>query len=89
MGAGLGAWLAGGWLVLAGHDVGNEDARQVTRCETLRVLCEYAQEPDHGVWLDTVAAVAAHVRGWKRKNSLEGGMEHVGKEDGAARLYPG
>jgi len=60
------ARAAGGWLVLAGHDAGDEDARQVTRCDTIKALCEYAQEPDHGVWLDTVATVAEHIRDWKQ-----------------------
>ena len=59
----------GGWLVLAGHDTGDEDARQVTRCDTLRSVCEYAREPEHGVWLDTVAAVAGYIRDWKHEDA--------------------
>ena len=61
----------GGWLVLAGHDAGDQDARQVTRCDTLRALCEYALEPDHGIWLDTVAAVAEYVRDWQPENEKQ------------------
>lgn len=61
-----------GWLVLAGHDAANEDARQVTRCDTLRALCDYAREPEHGVWLDTVAAVAEYIRDWRHENMRKG-----------------
>ncbi|MCX5770051.1 MAG: polysaccharide deacetylase family protein [Candidatus Hydrogenedentes bacterium] len=61
----------GAWLVLAGHDAGDEDARQVTRCDTLRAVCEYALEPDHGIWLDTVAAVAKHLRDWQAENKRQ------------------
>ncbi len=66
----------GGWLVLAGHDAGDQDVRQVTRCDTIRTLCAYAQEPDNGVWLDTVATVAAYVRDWE-DNTQKGATEDV------------
>jgi len=51
-----------GWLVLAGHDAGEEDVRQVTRLDTLRALFDYVRNPANGVWLDTVAAIARYVR---------------------------
>ncbi|MBL7187113.1 MAG: polysaccharide deacetylase family protein [Phycisphaerae bacterium] len=50
----------GGWLVLAGHEI-NNDGRQTTRMATLRALCEYAQDPANGLWLDTVEAVTRHI----------------------------
>ncbi len=50
----------GGWLVLAGHEI-NDSGRQTTRMATLRALCEYAQDPANGLWLDTVAAVTRHI----------------------------
>lgn len=50
----------GGWLVLAGHEI-NDDGRQTTRMATLRALCEYAQDPANGIWLDTVEAVTRHI----------------------------
>jgi len=49
-----------GWLVLAGHEI-NEGGRQTTRMATLRALCEYAQDPSNGIWLDTVEAVTRHI----------------------------
>lgn len=52
----------GGWLVLAGHDVGDADWPQVTRSDTLRALFVYAQDPANGVWLDTVATIARYVK---------------------------
>jgi peptidoglycan/xylan/chitin deacetylase (PgdA/CDA1 family) len=50
----------GGWLIFCGHEIG-EDGRQTTRSSTLRALCEYAQEPANGLWLDTVQAVARYI----------------------------
>jgi peptidoglycan/xylan/chitin deacetylase (PgdA/CDA1 family) len=52
----------GGWLVLAGHDIGSAPGRQVTRVDTLRALLTYAADPGRGLWMDTVASVARHVR---------------------------
>ena len=51
----------GGWLVFAGHEISN-DGRQTTRMTTLRALCEYAQDPANGLWLDTVEAVTRHIQ---------------------------
>ena len=68
----------GGWLVLAGHDMCLEEDRQVTRSDTLRALCEYALEPDNGVWLDTVASVAAYIQDWRLKEEAKGEAKHVG-----------
>ena len=67
----------GGWLVLAGHDAGSEAGRQVTRSDMLRALCDYALEPDQGVWLDTVAAVAEYIRDWRLENETKGATHHV------------
>jgi peptidoglycan/xylan/chitin deacetylase (PgdA/CDA1 family) len=51
----------GGWLVLAGHEIA-DTGRQTTQMATLRALCEYARNPDNGIWLDTVEAIARHIR---------------------------
>jgi len=50
----------GQWVILVGHDVGDRP-RQCVRPETLERLCAWCQDPAHGIWIDTVAAVAAHV----------------------------
>ena len=52
----------GQWLVLAGHDIGEKPGHQVTRVSMLRELLTYAQVPSRGVWVDTVARVAEHVK---------------------------
>jgi len=54
----------GGWLVLFGHDVGPQGARQVTRTDALDELCRYATDAATGIWIDTVGAVARHVKHW-------------------------
>ena len=50
-----------GWLVFAGHEIGNP-GRQTTQAAALEEFLRYAAEPSNGVWLDTVAAVAKYVR---------------------------
>ena len=52
----------GNWLVLAGHDIGAEKRGQMTRLSTLEAICEYCTDPANGIWIDTVAAIAAYVR---------------------------
>jgi peptidoglycan/xylan/chitin deacetylase (PgdA/CDA1 family) len=51
----------GGWLLLFGHDVG-EDGRQTTRIEALEALCRHAQDPANGIWVDTVLTVGQYVQ---------------------------
>jgi len=51
---------AGGWLILAGHEVG-EGGHQTIRADTLDALCRHASDPARGIWLDTVAAIGSHV----------------------------
>lgn len=55
----------GFWLVLCGHEIGT-GGRQTTRAETLMALCEYARDPNNGLWLDTVANVARYVAEQRR-----------------------
>jgi peptidoglycan/xylan/chitin deacetylase (PgdA/CDA1 family) len=50
----------GGWLVFCGHEIG-EGGRQTTLSPTLKALCEYAQDPTNGLWLDTVQTVASYI----------------------------
>ncbi len=50
----------GGWLIFCGHEIG-EGGRQTTLSPTLKALCEYAQEPANGLWLDTVQTVASYI----------------------------
>jgi peptidoglycan/xylan/chitin deacetylase (PgdA/CDA1 family) len=50
----------GGWLVFCGHDIA-EGGRQTTRSSTLKALCEYAQDPSNGLWLDTVQTIANYI----------------------------
>jgi len=47
----------GGWLILAGHDVG-EAPTQCVRPAALDSLCRYCLDPANGLWIDTVEAVA-------------------------------
>ncbi|HTL28904.1 MAG TPA: polysaccharide deacetylase family protein [Tepidisphaeraceae bacterium] len=50
----------GGWLVLAGHEIGAE-GRQTTLVDTITRICHYALDDRNGIWIDTVDAVTSHM----------------------------
>lgn len=51
----------GRWLILVGHDIGPRKYQSV-ESEVLRATCRHASDPANGLWLATVAEVAAHIR---------------------------
>jgi peptidoglycan-N-acetylglucosamine deacetylase len=51
----------GRWIVFVGHEMGRRGF-QITDTTALAELCRYVKDPANGVWLDTVEAVAKHVR---------------------------
>ncbi len=51
----------GGWLVFCGHEIGEGGRHQTTLSSTLKAICEYAQDPANGLWLDTVEEVAGYI----------------------------
>ena len=55
----------GQWLVLAGHDFGSSGA-QTTRIEMLEKQIPYLQDPEHGIWFETVGTVARYLREQRR-----------------------
>ena len=61
-----------GWLVLAGHDVALGRPQSVP-AETLDAVCQYCAAPENGVWIDTVAAVAAHICKMRNGSMIDGG----------------
>lgn len=50
----------GRWLILAGHEM-NDSGYQTTLLSCLDELCRYMQNPENGIWVDTVDAVAQYV----------------------------
>ncbi len=58
----------GRWLILAGHEIGDGDKPQTTRVSMIDSLCRYARDPDHGIWIDTVARVASHIAGTRKRS---------------------
>lgn len=52
----------GKWLVLAGHDIGDQPGRQVTRVSFLRALGEYVKASERGVWVAPVGIVADWIK---------------------------
>jgi peptidoglycan/xylan/chitin deacetylase (PgdA/CDA1 family) len=55
------AAATGGWLVLAGHEIG-APGRQTTESAVLDQFLTWASDPANGVWLDTVGNVARYVQ---------------------------
>jgi peptidoglycan/xylan/chitin deacetylase (PgdA/CDA1 family) len=51
----------GGWLVFAGHEIG-EPAYQTTGTAILEQFLKYAKDPTNGIWLDTIEAVAKYIQ---------------------------
>ena len=51
----------GNWLVLAGHDIGTDNRRQMTKVATLESICAYCRDPANGIWIDTVAAISTYI----------------------------
>ena len=50
----------GRWLILAGHEMADTGS-QATSLNTLEALARYVSDPENGIWVDTVGAVAEHV----------------------------
>jgi peptidoglycan-N-acetylglucosamine deacetylase len=51
----------GQWLVLAGHEMGDE-GRQTTRLEMLKQLAEYLQNSANGIWIAPMGTVTKYIQ---------------------------
>jgi len=51
----------GSWLLLAGHEIG-ENAEQTVNITMLEELMAYLQQPDSDIWIATVGEIAAYVK---------------------------
>jgi peptidoglycan-N-acetylglucosamine deacetylase len=58
----------GGWLVLAGHDMGANERQGVSRA-TLEETCGYLSDPANGFWVDTVADIGTFVQREQRRRA--------------------
>jgi len=64
-------WVAdatkeGGWLVLAGHEIG-APGNQVTDVAVLEDFVKYAKDPANGIWLDTVDHISKYIEAHRGK----------------------
>ena len=54
----------GQWLILTGHDFG-DDANSVDHLvssyKTIEAICNYANDPSNGVWIDNVHNIASYI----------------------------
>ena len=51
---------SGGWLILAGHEVG-EGKRQCVPAEALDAFCAYCQDAANGIWIGTVESIGEYI----------------------------
>jgi len=57
----LTAAKTGGWLVLAGHEIGKA-GNQTTEAAVLEQFLKYAKDPANGIWLDTVDTIGRYIQ---------------------------
>lgn len=57
----------GQWVVLAGHDIG-EEGRQTTRVAMLEKLLPYVRDPANGFWVATVGEIAKYIKQHRSTN---------------------
>jgi peptidoglycan/xylan/chitin deacetylase (PgdA/CDA1 family) len=57
----LTAAKSGGWLVLAGHEIGKA-GNQTTEAAVLEPFLKYTNDPANGIWLDTVDTIARYIQ---------------------------
>jgi peptidoglycan/xylan/chitin deacetylase (PgdA/CDA1 family) len=54
----------GQWLILTGHDVGDENNtgdNLVSSKKTLEEICKYANDPSNGIWIDNVHSIVTYI----------------------------
>jgi len=56
------AKVHGNWLIFAGHEMNESGQHQTTYLSTLDSLCQYALNPENGIWIDNVKNIADYVR---------------------------
>ncbi len=66
----------GGWLVLAGHEIG-EPGNQTTWSSMLEKLCAYATDPDNEIWIAPVGTVAEYVHTHPARKSITKGETYL------------
>ena len=50
----------GRWLILAGHEM-DETGAQTTLLTSLEELCQYTQDSENGIWIDTVDRISTYI----------------------------
>ncbi len=59
----------GHWLILAGHEIRPWKGPQITTAATLEQICQYAKDPDNGLWIDTVGTIGKYILEQQAKNN--------------------
>jgi peptidoglycan-N-acetylglucosamine deacetylase len=56
-----GARSRGQWLILAGHEIGDEGP-QTSLVNTIEEILKYASDPANGIWIDNVSNIASYIK---------------------------
>ena len=64
------ATQAGAWLLLAGHEIG-EEGNQTTKVAMLEKLIAYAKDPKNGIWLAPVNTIADYINEQRKSARTE------------------
>ncbi len=51
----------GQWLILAGHEIGDEGP-QTSLVNTIEEILKYASDPGNGIWIDSVSNIASYIK---------------------------
>jgi peptidoglycan-N-acetylglucosamine deacetylase len=51
----------GQWLILAGHEIGDE-GRQTSLVKTIEAILKYASDPANSIWIDSVSNIASYIK---------------------------
>lgn len=54
-------FAAGHWIILTGHEVAPDHPQGILPV-TLNAICQWAREKQSNLWVDTVSAVASHIK---------------------------
>ncbi len=52
----------GQWLILAGHEMDDEEGHLTSLLSTIDSICIYASDPVNGIWIDNVHNIASYVK---------------------------
>ena len=56
------------WLVLVGHEMDDKAGHLTSLLQTLEAICQYAADPNNGVWIDNIHNIASYIKEQRGEN---------------------